>query len=157
MPLTLRQHVERADKIMSTLGVKSLIPQLGRPGPQRVDFSDKGRDYALSIMIPLEGGDRAGGVGYTADQSKTSGRRDRGWVRTAGFQGRRRSRRGLSISPRRRWKTPSISCRRSQSVTTAGGSWRQSGSLYARKGGTNRWQRFSDSRRGRSRGRSRRK
>jgi ribosomal protein L37AE/L43A len=60
--MTLRQHVERADTIMSTLGVKSLIPQLGRPAPQRVDFSDHERDYALSILIPLEAYDRTGWV-----------------------------------------------------------------------------------------------
>jgi len=60
--MTLRQHVERADEIMSTLGVKSLIPQLGRPAPQRVDFSDGQRDYALSILIPLVAEDRTGWV-----------------------------------------------------------------------------------------------
>jgi len=60
--MTLRQHVEKADTIMSTLGVKSLIPQLGLPAPQRVDFSDHERDYALSVLIPLVAEDRTGWV-----------------------------------------------------------------------------------------------
>jgi ribosomal protein L37AE/L43A len=62
MPPTLRQHVAGADEIMSTLGVKSLIPQLGLPAPQRVDFSDGQRDYALSVLIPLVAFDRTGWV-----------------------------------------------------------------------------------------------
>ena len=58
----MRQHVERADEIMTTLGVRSLVPQLGRPAPQRVDFSDGQRDYALSVLIPLVAFDRTGWV-----------------------------------------------------------------------------------------------
>jgi|GEM_PF-909141 len=60
MVRTLRQHVSRADEIMSCLGVRTLIPQKGLPAPIRIDASDRQREYALSILIPLEKHDRTG-------------------------------------------------------------------------------------------------
>ena len=62
MPPSLRQHVANADEIMACLGVRTLIPQRGMPAPVRVDASDRQREYALSVLIPLEAYDRTGWV-----------------------------------------------------------------------------------------------
>ena len=60
MKFTLRQHVSRADEIMSCLGVRTLVPQKGLPAPIRIDASDRQREYALSILIPMQKFDRSG-------------------------------------------------------------------------------------------------
>jgi hypothetical protein len=57
---TLRQHVARADEIMSCLGVRTLIPQKGLPAPIRIDASDRQREYALSILLPMQKCDESG-------------------------------------------------------------------------------------------------
>lgn len=60
---TLRQHVSRADEIMSCLGVRTLIPQKGVSPPKKKNVRapklDE-RDYALSILIPLQKFDQSG-------------------------------------------------------------------------------------------------
>ena len=57
---TLRQHVSRADEIMSCLGVRTLIPQKGLPAPIRIDASDQQREYAVSVRRVIERYDRTG-------------------------------------------------------------------------------------------------
>ena len=37
-----------------------MIPQKGLPAPIRIDASDRQREYALSILIPMERFDRSG-------------------------------------------------------------------------------------------------
>ena len=56
----MRQHVARAEEIMSCLGVRTLIPQKGLPAPIRIDASDRQREYALSILMPMKKFDHSG-------------------------------------------------------------------------------------------------
>lgn len=74
MPPTLRQHVANADEIMACLGVRTLIPQQGMPAPIRVDAGDRQREYALSVLLPLEAYDRTGWVAiYERASRQTAG------------------------------------------------------------------------------------
>jgi hypothetical protein len=62
---TLRQHVERADTIMSCLGVRTILPKKWQPVRNRRGARDRKedeRDYALSVLMTLEAYDRTGWV-----------------------------------------------------------------------------------------------
>ena len=63
MARTLRQHVEEAERIMSILGVKTLIPQKGIPAPPRVDAGNRQLEYAVSVRVVIERYDRTGYAG----------------------------------------------------------------------------------------------
>jgi len=54
MPRTLRQHVEEAERIMSILGVRTLIPQKGLPAPVKVDAGNLQMEYAVSVRVIVE-------------------------------------------------------------------------------------------------------
>jgi hypothetical protein len=63
MPRTLRQHVEEAERIMSILGVRTLIPQKGLPAPVKVDAGNLSLEYAVSVRVIVERYDRTGWAG----------------------------------------------------------------------------------------------
>jgi len=57
---SLRQHVARAEEIMSCLGVRTLVPQKGLPAPVRVDAGNRQMEYAVSVRGVIEKYDRTG-------------------------------------------------------------------------------------------------
>ena len=59
----MRQHVEEAERIMSILGVRTLIPQKGLPAAVRVDAGNRQLEYAVSIRLVVEKYDRTGYAG----------------------------------------------------------------------------------------------
>lgn len=63
MPKTLRQHVLEAERIMSILGVKTLIPQKGRPAPKWVNADNEQLEYATDVRKIVEESDRTGYAG----------------------------------------------------------------------------------------------
>jgi hypothetical protein len=70
MPRTLRRHVEEAERIMSILGVRTLIPQKGRPAPKRVNADNEQLEYATDVRKIVEENDR---TGYAGDFLRASG------------------------------------------------------------------------------------
>lgn len=74
MPRTLRQHVEEAERIMSILGVKTLIPSKERRAPVKVAVSNAQMIYAMSIRRVVERFDRTGrAVIYLRASDETAG------------------------------------------------------------------------------------
>ena len=60
MTRTLRGHVQEAERILSILGLRTLIPQKGLPAPIRVDASNRELEYAVSVRVVIERHDRTG-------------------------------------------------------------------------------------------------
>lgn len=63
MPLTLRQHVQKAESYFTTLGVKTLVPMKEPSAPIKVDATSRLLIYAVSVRLVVSRCDSTGHLG----------------------------------------------------------------------------------------------